>query len=197
MDKIPKFTEFETKYKTDLSALPIFNRIVSSLPNLESFLYTCGPDVYHSHSNNCIGRYRSTLDGKFAQWTVKRKPDGAKNNVYRFESNWNVAGTPADEVDAGAKQMGFVFDFKIHKNCFIYKFQDATVVMYWVREDGTEKEDYYIEIEVTEETIHELTEDQAWGVINKYEKLLEPVGISPQKRMKKSLFELYTKQELK
>jgi hypothetical protein len=47
---------------------------------------------------------------------------------------------------------------------------------------------------ITEETIHELTEDQAWEIIRKYEKVLEPVGVIAQKRMRKSLYELYKKE---
>jgi hypothetical protein len=36
-----------------------------------------------------------------------------------------------------------------------------------------------------------MTEKEAWAVIEKYEKLLEPVGINAYKRLKKSLFEIY------
>jgi adenylate cyclase class IV len=196
--KIPKYTEVECKYRTDITTLPLFKRTSENLPDLESFLYTSGPDTYYVRPDGGLGRYRVAQypenGKKFAQWTVKCKPEGAKNNIFRFESNWDVSNTPPEEIHAGALAMGFVFNFKIHKTCFIYKFKDATIVMYSVREEGSEKEEWFQEIEVTEETIHELTEDQAWEVISKYEKILEPTGITPQKRMRKSLFELYVKE---
>jgi hypothetical protein len=36
-----------------------------------------------------------------------------------------------------------------------------------------------------------LTEDQAWAIIEKYEKILEPVGITAHKRLRRSLWEMY------
>ncbi len=38
------------------------------------------------------------------------------------------------------------------------------------------------------------TEEQAWDIIAKYEKLLENIGLSAQKRMRKSLFAMYKRQ---
>jgi hypothetical protein len=35
------------------------------------------------------------------------------------------------------------------------------------------------------------TEEQAWGIIAKYEKLLDSIGLNAQKRLRKSLFEMY------
>lgn len=193
--KIPKFSEVETKYRTDVSAMASFKNIVEMLPNLLSFQYCQGPDTYYTRVDGSLGRYRvgqfPTQTDKFAQWTVKEKREGAKNNIFRFESNWRVDGTPDDEIAAGAEKMGYRFNFKIMKQCHIYKFEDATLVFYSVREVESLKQDYFIEIEVTEETIHHLTEDQAWEVITKYEKILEPTGISPHKRLKLSLFEMY------
>jgi len=62
-----------------------------------------------------------------------------------------------------------------------------------VIEDGKTSEQHLIEIEVDEETIHLLTEDQAWEIIRKYEKILEPTGVTPQKRLRRSLYEMYRK----
>jgi hypothetical protein len=40
-----------------------------------------------------------------------------------------------------------------------------------------------------------MTEEEAWGIIVKYEKVLESVGVSPQKRLRKSLFEMYVREK--
>ena len=78
------------------------------------------------------------------------------------------------------------------KECHVYKFSDATLAYYSVMTEKMLSPDYYIEIEVDEETIHNLTEEQAMDVIKKYESILSPIeGISPKSRLKHSLFEIY------
>lgn len=195
--KIPKFTEFETKYRLSLTDFPSFTLVMESIPGLVNFLFARGPDHYFSRPDGSLGRYRvaqfATNEGKFAQWTVKEKREGAKDNVFRFETNWRIDNTPEEEVYAGALKMGYRFNFKITKQCHIYEYEDATVVFYSVRELTSTQEDYFLEIEVKEETIHNLTEKEAWGVIEKYERLLAPTGINAHKRIRKSLYELYRK----
>jgi hypothetical protein len=195
---IPRFTEFETKYRTELDQQMRFKTIVEDLPGLEGFKYAQGPDTYYTKPDGSFGRYRRgqfPWSDKFAQWTRKQKRDGVKNNVQRFESNWRVDSTPQEEIHAGALNEGYQLNFEILKSCHIYYFNDATLVFYTVREKGTTNFDHFIEIEVKEETIHRLTEEQAWGVITKYEKILEPVGVNARKRLQKSLFEMYRKEK--
>jgi len=195
--KIARFTEFETKYTSDISNLPIFKSIVETLPGLIEFTYAEGPDTYLTKPDGSFGRYRKAKyphDTKYAQWTLKFKPVGAKNNISRLEYNWQVDGTPEQEILDGAVAMGFSFNFKINKGCHIYRFPECTLVFYSVKEENSAREDYFIEIEITEETVHELTEEQAWDIIRKYEKILEPVGVNAQKRMRRSLFEMYRKE---
>jgi hypothetical protein len=193
---LPKHLEFETKYETDLDKLCTFKRILKNHPDKATFLFTEGPDTYYINPNNkAIGRYRVTEypieQQQFAQWTLKTKPDGAKNNIKRKEPNWRVDGTPAETIHQGALDMGYVLNFKIWKMCHIYIYSDATVVFYTVIKEGSNKEEHFIEIEVDEDTIHTLTEDEAWAVIEKYEKILAETGITPQKRLRKSLAERY------
>lgn len=195
-EKIARFTEFETKYSSDIGQLSQFKSIVENLPGLLDFTYAEGPDTYMTKPDGSFGRYRKAKyphGTTYAQWTLKLKPVGAKNNISRLEYNWRVDGTPEQEILDGAEAMGFTFNFKISKSCHIYRFPECTLVFYSVREADSSKDDYYMEIEITEETVHELTEDQAWEIIRKYEKILEPVGVNAQKRMRKSLFEMYRK----
>lgn len=191
--KIPKFTEFECKYRTSKEILPIFNRL--TLVDGSEFLYVEGPDAFYTKHEGHFGRYRKSAmpNSKFAQWTIKEKPVGAKNNNIRFESNWNVSGTPPEEIHAAALKMGYEYNTTIYKKCHIYTFSDATLVFYTVTQEGSDKEHHFIEIEVDESTIDSLTEEQAWDVIRKYENKLArlEVPISAQKRMKLSLFEMF------
>ncbi|CAK9253114.1 unnamed protein product [Sphagnum jensenii] len=71
---------------------------------------------------------------------------------------------------------------------------DATAVFYTVYDttDGKpRKADSFLEIEVNEDNMKNTTTDQAWAVISKYEKILEPLGINARKRLYKSLFAMY------
>lgn len=195
-------TEFECKYRVEPHVLVDFKKIVGSITELKSFLYVEGPDYYYSHPDfdeRSFGRYRRPsfgLDGGRAEWTVKRFPKGAKNGIKRLEMNWRVDQTPEEDVKRGAEVMGFKHNFSIIKSCQIYKFDDATLVFYTVYDvtdtATSSKVDHFVEIEVSEPLIVAgLTEPQAWSIIEKYEKVLAPIGITAQKRLRKQLWDMY------
>lgn len=194
-----EYIEFETKYFMEEYQLLTFKKIVESIKEDKSFLYVEGKDFYYVKEDmpNSFARYRSAdygLDNGRSEVTIKTKPIAAKNNIKRQELNWRVDKTPEKTIMLGLETLGFKFNFSIWKSCHIIKLNDATLVFYTVYETtggvfGQPKS--FLEIEVSEEKISEMTEDQAWGIIEKYEKLLAPTGLTPQKRLKKSLFEMY------
>jgi len=191
MEKLSKHCEFETKYRVDGDLQWKFKTIVSEL-DFKSFVYAEGPDYYYTKPDGSFLRYRKALTEKRAEVTLKEKPDGASHNIKRKEVNWRVDGNSQEDIDAGAKMMGFTFNFSIWKSCHIYRFKDATLVFYTVRDENN-KTDHFIEIEVDEASIHKLTEKEAWDVVRKYETILEPLGITYKNRMSKSLYEMYVK----
>lgn len=196
-EKLSKYTEFETKYESDITKMLPFVDLVESLPTLKEFVFARGPDRYYTREGSPAGRYRRSQypmpNGKhFAQWTVKQKPEGAKNSIKRAEPNWRIDDVDPAEVEKMTELLGYRFSFEIQKLCLIYYFDDATLVFYSVKEVGCGDYTYFIEIEVNEETIHQFTEDEAWDVISKYEKILAPIGVSPQKRIRRNLFEMYS-----
>lgn len=190
--------EFETKYRVNNDITMQFKLLVESLPSFQEFLYAEGPDEYYI-KDELFARYRKESNkgpNSRAEITVKIKPDGAKNNIIREEFNLRVDSTPKETVVKFLSSLGFSYNFTIIKSCFIYRMEDATLVSYSVADitDGTlKKQDHFVEIEVSEEKIHTMTEAEAWTILTKYEKALEPLGISPQKRLRLSLFEMYKK----
>lgn len=142
-------------------------------------------------------RYRQPshgLDSNRKELTTKYKKDGSKNNIQREEKNIRVDLTAEDTVKQFVKDIGYEINFSIHKICHIYNFEDATLVFYSVYDTTNGKPtkmDNFVEIEVSEEKISGMTEDAAWGIIEKYEEALEPIGITAKNRLKKSLFEMY------
>jgi len=197
---IDRLVEFETKYRVEPHFLTLFKYTVEKLPNLHRFVYVEGPDEYYVKDDKFI-RYRHpsfSLDNNRAEITMKIKPAEAKNNIKRKEWNWRVDNTPQDTIREGIKDLGFKFNFSIWKSCHIYNFNDATLVFYTVydtTDDKPSKTDTFVEIEVSEEGINQgITEQQCWDIIIKYEKILEIIGLNAQKRLRKSLFEMYVRE---
>jgi len=189
--KLPHHTEFESKYKIDGDRIYDFKNIVESLEGYR-FIYVQGPDYYFTKPDNSFLRYRNADNETRAEVTMKEKPANAKNNIIRKEVNWRVDKNSYENIEAGAIMQGYSFNFKISKICHIYNFKDATVVFYTVKDDS-HKLNHFIEIEVDEDTIHKLTEKDAWAVIEKYEEILKPLGITYRSRLRKSLYEMYVK----
>jgi adenylate cyclase class IV len=191
-------TEFETKYRVEPHYLTEFKRLMSTIPDLHRFLYVEGPDEYWVRDGD-FARYRRPehgLDNGRAELTMKKKPEGAKNNIIRREWNWRVDGTPAETIREGLKDLGFAFNFSVWKSCHIYNFEDATLVFYTVYDTTNgkaSKTDSFVEIEVSEEHVSKMTEEQAWSIIEKYEKILATIDLTPRNRMRRSLFEIYVR----
>lgn len=199
---VPKLTEFETKYRVEPHLLTEFKTIMNTIPELEKFIYVEGPDYYFTNGKgDSFIRYRRPshgLDNGRSEVTVKIKPKDAKNNIIREEVNIRVDSTPEDAVRRFISHMGYTPNFSIWKACHIYIFKGVTLVFYSVY-DTTEgkatKTDNFVEIEICEEKVSEMTEDQAWEMIAQYEKVLEGIGINAQKRLRKSLFEMYRREK--
>ena len=195
--KLEPGTEFETKYLSTALDLFKFKSIASKLPGLEEFLHGEGPDMFFENPaiKNVFMRFRRSnypdINGKHFQQLTTKTRTSKDNNIKRKEPNLKVT-SPPEEILRFIKSTGFEFTHSIMKECHVYKFSDATLAYYSVMTEKMLSPDYYIEIEVDEETIHNLTEEQAMDVIKKYESILSPIeGISPKSRLKHSLFEIY------
>jgi len=194
MNKLDKFTEYETKYKVDSGLIYKFKAILSEL-DFKKHINVDSPDFYYTKPDGSFIRYRKSVNEKRAEITLKEKVVNSKNNIQRKEVNWRVDGTSREAIEEGIKMMGYEFNFSIWKSCDIYNFKDATVVFYTVKcEKNTINS--FVEIELNEHTIHKLTNDQAMNVIRKYESLLSPLGITYRNRLNKSLFEMYVNKNL-
>lgn len=136
------------------------------------------------------------LDGSREELTTKYKQSGSTNNVQREEKNIRISHADEETVVRFLDDFGYKLNFSIFKLCHIYFFDDANVVYYSVYDTTSGKSskvDTFVEIEVDESKISSMTEDQAWGIIEKYEKKLESIGVSSRSRLRRSLFEMFKK----
>lgn len=191
-EKLAHHTEFETKYRVEGDLVYKFKAIVSEL-DYKNFVYAEGPDYYYTKPDGSFLRYRKAVTEKRAEVTMKEKPTGAKSNISRKEVNWRVDRNSKETIHEGAIMMGYKFNFSIWKSCHIYNLKDATLVFYTVRDDNN-KLDHFVEIELDEDNIHNLTLNEAMDIIRKYEKVLAPLGITYKNRLTKSLYEMYVKE---
>jgi adenylate cyclase class IV len=192
--KLGHFKEFETKYYLDGDKMFEFKQLIENINDQYDFLYVQGPDHYYTKPDGSFLRYRKADNDKTgrAELTMKSKSEGSSNNILRKEINLRVDKNNFSTIQEFATMLGYTFNFKIWKMCHIYKFKDATLVFYTVRDENSEMT-HFVEIEVDEELIPKITEEEAWNIVRKYEKELSPLGITYRNRLNKSLFEMYVK----
>lgn len=183
-----QFKEIEYKYDGNAMAMEKFVELMETFTVKKKMMVSSYDDYFTDTNGNFI-RYRYT-DGR-GELTIKRKLSD-KNNNERIEVNVPTAGDNLKTVTAFVDLLGYKHNFGIYKTCKIY-WIDKVVLVYYVVYDKELKElRRFVEIEADED-LHWDTEEQAWEEIAKYEKLLEPLGITPKNRLKKSLFEIFRK----
>lgn len=196
-NKLSPLTEFEVKFRIDGEKLFQWKDLVSSLDGLKEFIYAESDDIYYTRDLGAnvdyeFIRYRfsTTTKERRAELTIKSKTHD-NNNIKRSETNIRVDGNDKFFIESFVNGLGFTKNFRIRKpGVHIYRFKDATLPFYTVM-DENDKVEHFIEIEVNEDIIHNLTEKDAWDIIRKYEEILKPLGITAQNRLRLSLFEMY------
>jgi predicted adenylyl cyclase CyaB len=192
--KAKLYLEVEVKYNAEEIDRIVFKDLAKSL-SPKSFIYVESTDIYYAKSENDFLRHRLPAQNKGgaeenrSELTFKKKIID-QNNWSRVEVNLRVDQNDPKLVEAFCEGLGYKRNFSIQKNCDIYFWDDADIVYYTVKdEDG--KYSNFCEIEASEDI--GMTQEESWAVVLKYEKLLAPLGITPQKRKKLSLWEIYRK----
>ena len=183
------FKEIEVKYSADDIKFESFMKIIDQLPVVKKMTVSSFDDYFVSEGGDFI-RYRYT-DGT-GELTIKRKLHKQNNNE-RIEVNVPTSGDNFNTIQAFVSLLGYKHNFGIFKTCKIFWFDKVDLVYYVVYDKEFKELRRFIEIEALEDVEWE-SEEQAWSEVLKWEKLLEPIGITPQNRMKRSLFELFRRQ---
>lgn len=192
VEKLKAFTEMEVKFRVAGDVIYAFKQLVEKQQGLKGFVYIESDDIYYTKGSEFIRhRFAKRGDDKRQELTYKSKST-VNNNIIRKEVNLRVDPNEHDTVNAFVETFGFQRNFRISKIVHIYNFEDVTIPFYTVI-DEQGKLDHFIEIELVEEKIPSLTEEEAWGIIKSWEAVLAPLGVNSQKRLRKSLFEMYRK----
>lgn len=183
------FKEIETKYSADKIDIQKFIDLVEPMKPGKKMMVSSYDDYFINKEGDFV-RYRYTDDR--GELTIKKKTTD-KNNNERIEINVPTTGDNLPTVSAFLDYLGYKHNFGIYKTCKIYWLDNVVVVYYVVYDKDLKEQRRFIEIEADETHCWE-SEAAAWDVVVKWEKLLEPLGISPQNRLKKSLFEMFRKE---
>ena len=182
------FKEIEYKYDANGISMEKFIELIETLP-ISKKMMVCSYDDYFVNEEGNFIRYRYT-DGR-GELTIKRKLSDRNNNE-RIEVNVPTAGDNLGTISAFVDLLNYKHNFGIYKTCKIYWTGKVDLVYYVVYDKELKELRRFIEIEANEDLTWE-SEQEAWDEIAKYEKLLEPLGITPKNRLRKSLFEIFRK----
>ncbi len=185
-----KFKEIETKYYADDIGLDQFEALVNNIAKPRDKMMVSSYDDYFVNKKDEFIRYRFT-DNR-GELTIKRKMTD-KNNNERIEVNLSTEGDNFSAVEEFCNLLGYKHNFGIYKTCRIYWVDKVVLVWYVVYDKQMKELKRFIEIEADEHLEWE-SEEQAWEEVTKYEKMFEPLGITPRNRVRKSLFELFLKE---
>jgi len=181
------FKEIETKYSANTISIDTFTKLVEPL-NPE-WVMVSSYDDYFTNDNDDYIRYR--YHDHMGELTIKRKTTDLNNNN-RIEVNLPTQGKSSNAVAAFVGLLGYKRNFSIFKTCKIAFLEKVVLVYYIVYDENLNEKQRFIEVEANEKYSWK-SEEEAWATVIEYEKILEPLGITPKHRLRKSLFELFKK----
>jgi len=179
--------EYEFKFNANDIKLSDFHKVAKTLNPLRH-LEVSSWDTYYINKESNFIRYRNSKEKP--ELTIKRKTTES-NNQDRIEINLPLRPSDESLVESFVALEGYKQNFKIFKYCFIYYYQNVDIVYYIVYDPELKEQARYLEIEFLEDKVNNFTTEQVFGILKEYEQKLSSLGITPQGRMKKSLFELY------
>ena len=186
------FTELELKFRADNIKLTDFEALVESLPyNKKKLASSWDYYLVKEGSPDEFQRYRESDKPEL----TKKVKTVSGNNLNRVEVDLPL---DADRISYKLVEFyvgleGYKFNFKIFKSCTIYWFENINMVHYSAFDANMNKLGSFVEIEYEKSKVAEVGEAKAIEELKEWEKKLGQLGITPQNRLRKSLFELYRK----
>lgn len=186
-----ELTELEFKYSADDIKLSDFTAFAESMIP-ERRLEVASWDYYYSAPANLPFEFMRFRNGPSPELTIKMKTEG-KNNNNRFELDLPLSTKVADwMIKKFVDLLGFKENFRVYKYCDIYWFQNLDIVYYIIYDVNMKELGRRIEIEARKDYPFKSSEE-ALQEVKGMEMTMAAIGITPQKRMKKSMWENFRK----
>jgi adenylate cyclase class IV len=185
-------TELEFKYDASdikLSKFVDFAQTLKPVRRVEG----SGWDVYYSGDGQNFEFIRLRQSPDFAELTIKIK-NTEKNNQNRFELDLPLLPSKTTNwlMEKFVALFGFKENFRVFKYFDIYWTEKVDIVYYIIYSKDMVEVGRRIEIEARKD--HKFTSaEAALSEVKAMEQLMSEIGITPQKRMKKSMWEQFKK----
>lgn len=185
-----EYFELEFKYKADDISLQDFISLMKDLPILKRKDASSWDHYMVSSKEDEFIRYRESDNPEL---TIKRKIKDS-NNWQRIEIDLplDVNKTKLNTIVEWVSLLDYKPKRSIYKNCFIYWLDYINFVFYIVYDENMKEKGKFIEVEINKELLGKNlfnVEEQ----LKKGQDILLKLGLSPQNRLKKSLFEMFVK----
>ena len=185
-----KFIEIEYKYNAKDIERANFNSLCKSLgPKRELAVEADTSADYYFSKKDRFMRFRQHKNNW--ELTTKIKHEDSNNKV-RTEINIKLgAGMSPEKAKAFSEVFGLKPDFTIKKDVQIYWFDKVVLSHYTCLSEDGRPLDTFMEIEC-DESYPWKTTGEALEELAKWEEIFSKVGLTAQKRIRRSLFEIYT-----
>lgn len=187
-----EFKELEFKYKADQVKLTDFVNLMVEV-GFKIRKDVSSWDHYYTHldAKEEFIRFRNSDNPEL---TIKRKVK-TTNNWERVEVDLPLDKSKVKKsiIDKWVGLEGYQNNFTIYKSCFIFWQDLINMVYYVVYDENMTEKGRFIEIEVNKEKVSDIGIGPAFDQLKEMEKKLTTLGINPQNRLKKSLFEMFVK----
>lgn len=186
-----KGLEIETKYRAGEVKLSDFKAFCEA-KDPRSYKVVSGSDYFYSNTKDSDSFWRHRVGPDSNQITFKRKTADT-NNFVRVEHNIELRkDMTVEAVAAMLKEFAYTYNTEIFKNCFIYKYEYYTIVLYICYDKDMKELERFIELEMQEDYDWKNV-DEAWNALIVLEKTAKDIGITSRNRVRSSLFELFRK----
>lgn len=179
--------EIEFKYSANDIKMSDFSKLAQTFT--PEWMLVSSFDDYFTNNKDEFIRYR--YHDHMGELTIKRKTTDLNNNN-RIEVNVPTDGKSSSAIEAFVNLLGYKRNFSIFKTCKIAFLEKVVLVYYIVYDENLDEKERFIEVEA-KESYPWSSEEEALEEVIKYEKLLEPLGITSKNRLRKSLFEIFKK----
>lgn len=184
--------EIETKYNAAEIPLTEFKKFCEEREP-ERYIQASGFDYFYSSPDDPASFCRHRTGADKNEFTYKKKTSDSNNTIRREVNVQMEKGEPIATGAALAESFGYKYNTSIFKTCFVYTYSWYTLVYYICYDSEMKELGRYLEIEMKEDYGWK-SEEEAWNQLIIIEKLCKPLGVTPQARIKRSLFELYRKE---
>lgn len=183
-------TELEFKYDGEDIKMEDFVKFANSM-SPEKRVEVSSWDFYYSGTGMPF-EFLRFRNGPNPELTTKIKTED-KNNNNRIEIDIPLRfGVTEWLVRQFVNLLGFKENFRIHKYCDIYWYEKLDIVYYIIYNKDMKEIGRRVEIEARKDYAFKSAEE-ALAEVKGMEQKMSEIGITPQKRMKKSMWEQFRK----